>query len=171
MLCELNDLTHSLPLTWTILTCLALVFLVALSSLLFKAYYWNPTYDTWKIKSNPKYPPPETVRLEAIQMLKGLAAATLCPALSLWMRDRGVGKGYCGVPLGWGRIALEFAAVWVVVDLYEMLYHRVGDRERSEHLLRNGLGFLPELLLHRGSKSTLPCAALRTRFVNSARFL
>ncbi|KAI9010231.1 hypothetical protein DFJ74DRAFT_772584 [Hyaloraphidium curvatum] len=131
MICQLGPLTSNFLLTWSLVSAIGLVLLVAFASLLFKQYYWRPTYDTWRVKTNPKYPPAEMVRKEVVQMVKGLACSTFCPSLALYLRSHGYGLGYCGAQYGWPRLALEFLAIWVTVDLYEMLYHRLGHKTKK----------------------------------------
>jgi lathosterol oxidase len=104
-----------------------------MSAWIFRRYYWKPSFAQWQRKSNPAYPAPEMVRREVLQMLKGLATATTCPALALHLRQLGVGKAYCGVgERGVGYLALTFVVIWIGSDLFEFAYHRLG------HLWRLG---------------------------------
>lgn len=113
--------------TWALLSVLGLVSILGMSAVIFVKYYVHPTYDTWRRKSNPVYPKPHMVREEVLQMLKGLGTATLCPALTLYLSQRGVSHGYCGMG---GRSlaynAATFVATVVLSDLYEWYYHRLG---------------------------------------------
>jgi lathosterol oxidase len=81
-------------------------------------------------KTNPEFPSPESIRGEIIQMLKGLVAATFCPALSLYLSKLGYSKGFCGVSeeYGWGYHAVQLVVVWVTVDFFEYAYHYFGHR-------------------------------------------
>lgn len=87
----------------------------------------NPSYETWKMKSNPKYPPVEKIREEILQMYKGMYTATICPALSLWLAQRGWSQAFCG----WGGYSIgyhlfSFACIWIGSDFVEFYYHRLG---------------------------------------------
>ena len=67
------------------------------------------------------------VRDEIVQMLKGMFCATLCPALSLELAKKGIGHAFCG----WGNYSLSyhfgtFLLCWIVSDLFEFSYHRLG---------------------------------------------
>lgn len=60
-------------------------------------------------------------------MLKGVASASLCPAMSLWLSAHGLSRGYCGVgDLGWGYLVFSFFVIWIGSDFYEFYYHRLG---------------------------------------------
>src|SRR5262245_52021303 len=83
-------------LTWLILTVLAFALMMAMSGALFRLYYWRPTFETWRRKSNPAFPKPEMVRREVLLMLKGIYTATFCPALALHLVDPGWSKAYGG---------------------------------------------------------------------------
>ena len=124
MLCELY--THFL-INWAAMSALALVMMMLMSGSLFYVSYHNPSYTMWRTKSNPIYPPPSTVRSEIIQMLKGLVAATLCPALSLWLSQHGHSQAYCGMD---GHSVsyhiLTFFAIWLGTDFWSFYYHRLG---------------------------------------------
>lgn len=113
--------------TWAALTVLAFGLTMVMSGVLFRLYYWAPTYETWQFKSNPAFPKPAMVRREILQMLKGIFVATLCPAAALHLVDSGWSKAYGGLGgYGWGWLAASFVIVWVGSDLYEFLYHRLG---------------------------------------------
>jgi lathosterol oxidase len=113
--------------TWLALTTLALVLMLIMSGSLFYLYYWRPSYETWRRKTNPKFPKPEMVRREIIQMLKGLAVATLCPAAALHLVESGWSHAYAGLgDYGWGYLVFTFFVAWIGSDLYEWAYHRLG---------------------------------------------
>ena len=113
--------------TWLALTVLALVLTLVMSGSLFYVYYWRPTYERWRRKTNPKFPPPAMVRREVLQMLKGIYTATLCPALALHLVDVGWSKAYAGLGgYGWGYLVFTFFVAWIGSDLYEWAYHRLG---------------------------------------------
>ena len=59
-----QDAALSFVYLWAALSLLAIPLTLAMSAAAFRIYYWRPTYDTWKLKSNPKYPAPTTVRRE-----------------------------------------------------------------------------------------------------------
>ncbi len=148
MLCSISAHGNLLT-TWLVITALGLVLMLLLSLLIFRLSYWKPTFEQWQRKSHPAYPAPAMVRREVLQMLKGAAAATVPPALSLHLVNAGASKAYCGVgELGWGYLALSFFAVWIVTDLYEFAYHRLGHRARlawkqhkSHHVFHNPTPF------------------------------
>jgi lathosterol oxidase len=113
--------------TWLALTVLALVLMLLMSGSLFYVYYWRPTYETWRRKTNPEFPKPQMVRREVIQMLKGLAVATLCPAAALHLVESGWSHAYAGLgEYGWGYLVFTFFVAWIGSDLYEWAYHRLG---------------------------------------------
>jgi len=87
----------------------------------------NPSFESWRFKSNPKYPSPEKVRDEILTMLKGSVAATLCPSLALFFAQKGYSQAYCGFSeYGIGYTVLTFLLTWIVSDFYEFFYHRQG---------------------------------------------
>lgn len=102
--------------------------MIALSSgCVFYKWYGCATYETWRTKINPEYPSPALVRGEVFATFKGMAAASLAPSLSLYLTQRGVSQAYCGVaPHGWAYLAASFVVVWVLSDIFEWAYHRLG---------------------------------------------
>eukprot|EP01135_Chromosphaera_perkinsii_P004966 Nk52_evm10s307 gene=Nk52_evmTU10s307 len=130
MLCELS-LWGNFWMTWFCLTGLAFVTLMLFSGSMFYYGYVAVTFEKWQYKSNPKFPAPSMVRMEIIQMLKGMATATMCPAFTLYLSQYGLSQGYCGVePFGWGYLAFSFLVVWIGSDFLEFLYHRFGHTTR-----------------------------------------
>ena len=112
---------------WAALSLLAIPLILAMSAAAFRFYYWRPTYDTWKLKSNPKYPAPTTVRREILQTLACGALSTLCPAAALHLSAQGKLKAYCGVSEhGMLAVFVSAALVLVVCDFFEWGYHRMG---------------------------------------------
>lgn len=113
--------------TWAVLTALTLSITIVASGALFLRSYVRPSYEDWLFKSNPVFPATRLVRREILQMAKGVAAATLCPALALHLPSRGYGGlgGY-----GWAWLVASFFVVWVGSDLYEFAYHRLGHTRR-----------------------------------------
>jgi len=63
MLCELS-VWGNFWVTWAAISVLAFFSLMFFSGIVFYFYYVNPTYETWKTKSNPKYPDAVKVREE-----------------------------------------------------------------------------------------------------------
>ncbi|KAJ3303583.1 c-5 sterol desaturase [Kappamyces sp. JEL0829] len=126
MLCEIDEFGNFAT-TWIALTLIGFLALVLLSGAVFHRFYWQPTFEQWQRKTNPKYPSPRMIQLEIIQMCKGLASATLNPALSLWMAKNGWTKAYCGFG---GHSLLynvgTFFLIWLFTDFYEFFYHRLG---------------------------------------------
>jgi lathosterol oxidase len=131
MLCELhNVLGSNFLLTWLLLSISGIFAVAFFSGSVFLSYYSNPTYQQWKRKINPEYPTPEKVRSEILQTLKGLAIATICPALSLYLAQNGQSKAFCGVTehYGIGYNLASFVLIWIVSDFYEFFYHHLGHR-------------------------------------------
>lgn len=134
VLCEMSFMFDSFWATWALLTALGGVSIFFMSGSIFWAYYWKPTYEQWIMKTNPVYPPVLKVRDEIIQTTKSLMAATLVPALTLWLAARGRSQAYCG--LGEGHFGLsapayliaQFIVFWVASDFYEFAYHQLGHR-------------------------------------------
>lgn len=128
MLCEISIWCgNNFFLTWIMLTLIGGIVLLFLSGVIFYYYYVNVSYEKWLTKSNAKYPPPETVRMEVIMMLKGLLMATFCPSLALYLMGRGKFDVYCGVgKYGWGYLIFSFFVIWLVTDFFEFFYHRLG---------------------------------------------
>ena len=114
MLCSLSAHGNLLS-TWAVITAIGLALTLLMSAALFRHSYWKPSFEQWRRKSDPVYPPPARVRREVLQMLKGAAAATLPPALSLHLVNGAGSKAYCGVgELGVGYLVASFFLVWVV---------------------------------------------------------
>eukprot|EP00300_Choanocystis_sp_HF-7_P025186 c26888_g1_i1.p1 GENE.c26888_g1_i1~~c26888_g1_i1.p1 ORF type:complete len:326 (+),score=75.68 c26888_g1_i1:61-1038(+) len=129
MLCEVYEKGDSFLLTWLVLTFTALTSIIFTSGPMFYYYYARSqvTYEKWRFKINPKFPSPEKVRDEIIQMLKGVATAAVCPAISLWLTGHGRSQAYCGFGKhGWGHLVLEFALIWIGTDFWSFFYHRLG---------------------------------------------
>lgn len=99
---------------------------MGLSGTLFLIYYARPNFETWKWKSNPKFPEPEKVKEEIKTMTTGLIAATFCPAMSLYLAQRGLSKAYCGTPYGLGYEVFSFCVIWIAADFFEFFYHWCG---------------------------------------------
>jgi len=147
MLCEISEASGSFIVTWAWMSVLETFFLFVTSTPVFYYYYWhtNVTYEKWIYKSNPKFPSPEKVRDEIVQMLKGMLCATVCPALSLELARHGVGHAFCG----WGGYSFAyhvgtFLLCWIVSDLFEFSYHRLGhvdlrfwQHHRHHHVFHN----------------------------------
>ena len=130
MLCEIATYGGFLT-TWVAITIIGVTVTGAMSAILFYRSYWKPTHASWRRKINPAYPEPTMVRREIVQMLKGIAVATLPPALSLHLIGSGWSKAYCGLgDYGVGYLIFTFVLVCVGTDFFEFYYHRLG------HLLR-----------------------------------
>jgi lathosterol oxidase len=127
MLCEIAKSTDSFLLTWLALTLITLISVTSMSGYLFLRFYVHRSFDSWQFKTNPKYPAPEMVRDEVLQMLKGVAAATLTPTISLWLTRSGYSHAYCGVgDHGVAWLVVSFFMVWLISDFFEFYYHRLG---------------------------------------------
>jgi len=140
-------MTGSLLSTWFWMSVLEAFFLFATSGPVFYYYYArsNVTLEKWRYKSNPKFPSPEKVRDEIVQMMKGMLCASICPAVSLELAKSGYSQAFCG----WGGRSvsyhvLSFLLTWVVSDLFEFLYHSLGHTDlkfwrhhRHHHVFHN----------------------------------
>eukprot|EP00922_Rhytidocystis_sp_ex-Travisia-forbesii_P020330 GHVS01029929.1.p1 GENE.GHVS01029929.1~~GHVS01029929.1.p1 ORF type:complete len:305 (+),score=13.16 GHVS01029929.1:278-1192(+) len=122
VLLEMSEGTSLLS-TWAKLFGIAWLFVMALSSTTFYLLFWKPTYDLWKKKSNPNYPPPAKVREEIVQMNKGLLFASFMPALTLWLAHRGLSKGYGGWPESWLQEMGSQFCYLLILDFFEFFYH------------------------------------------------
>eukprot|EP00039_Didymoeca_costata_P018326 m.333045 g.333045 ORF g.333045 m.333045 type:complete len:292 (+) comp17054_c0_seq1:109-984(+) len=143
MLCEVHA-TGNFMTTWMVLMLLGFLSQLVFSGTVFYKYYVNPSFEQWQRKSNPKYPAPEVVRMEIVQMLKGLFSATFCPALSLFLSRMGLTHGYCGLENGIGYEIVMFACIWVGCDFFEFYYHRLGhtytwfwEEHKHHHVFHN----------------------------------
>ncbi len=117
--------------TWLALSAAAFVMTIAMSAVVFHRYYVHATFERWRHKVNPDYPSAVMVRREILQMMKGLLTATICPALSLHLVDRGWSKAYAGLGgRGVGYLVLTFFIMWIGTDFYEFFYHRLGHTTR-----------------------------------------
>jgi lathosterol oxidase len=127
MICEIAHASDSFALTWLALTCVTLVSVAFLSFPPFYALYVKRSFETWQFKTCAKYPAPEMVRDEVIQMCKGVAAATLAPTASIFLTRLGLSQAYCGTgEHGVSWLVFCFFLVWVVSDFFEFFYHRLG---------------------------------------------
>jgi len=150
MLCEIG-LASNFWITWATLTVIGFFMIVNMAAIIFYYFYQHPTYDRWRRKSNPKYPPAEMVRSEIVQMMKGMMTATLCPSLSLFLAQHGMSKAYCGTndgQYGWGYHLFSFLLIWISVDFFEFFYHRIGHittfgwtQHKHHHLFYNPTPF------------------------------
>lgn len=115
--------------TWLALGLIGFLMTMVMSGALFARYYWRPTWETWRFKSNPVFPKPQMVRREVLQMLKGIYTATVCPALALHLVDAGWSKAYGGLRgYSVGYLVLCFFVIWIGSDFYEFAYHRLGHK-------------------------------------------
>ena len=123
-----SGLCHNFLYTWMFLNLLATIFIFVSSGSLFLIYYVNPTFEMWQRKTQAEFPTVHMVRDEILQMLKGMGTATLCPAASLWMADRGYSKAYCieDGNFSISSLILQFMCVWIISDGFEFLYHYCG---------------------------------------------
>jgi lathosterol oxidase len=132
MLCEISEYYGSSLLSiWMTANLTMFPILMLTSGPVFYLYYWpsNITYEKWKYKTNPKFPSPEKVRDEIIQMLKGMCCSTICPSISIYLAQ--TNSPYTQALCGWGGYSWQyhvavFVGVWIFSDLYEFLYHRLG---------------------------------------------
>eukprot|EP00947_MAST-08B_sp_MAST-8B-sp1_P005158 g5158.t1 len=126
MICEVQQFGNFFS-TYVALNVIALAAMMLFSGFAFYKLYWRPTFEIWQYKTNEQYPSPAKVKQEIVQMLKGLAAATLCPTLSLWLAQKGYSQAYCGLgDYSWAYLAFTFVFCWVFTDFFEFYYHRLG---------------------------------------------
>mmetsp|Transcript_55132 Transcript_55132/g.118368 ORF Transcript_55132/g.118368 Transcript_55132/m.118368 type:complete len:305 (-) Transcript_55132:73-987(-) len=150
VLCEVAEWGgQNLLFTWIAFTIAGLFMTVGLSAVVFVKLYWNPTYEQWRYKSNPKFPHPTQVRKEVLQTLKCIGLSTICPAISVYLTAKGSSQAFCG----WGGRSLSwhvcsFFAVWFIVDIFEWGYHALGhkipalwEQHRSHHRFFNPTPF------------------------------
>ena len=128
VLCELAAGHDLSPVAlWLVLTALGLLSILPASGAVFYAQYVRRSYAQWRWKTLPAYPSAADVRLEVLATLKGIAAATVPPTLSIYLSARGYSQGYCGVePHGYGYLLASFMLAFVASDCYEWAYHRLG---------------------------------------------
>jgi len=128
----LSAVGNSFLATWISFTLLALFAVAITSGPLFYVYYWPSmvTFEKWQRKSNPKFPSPEKVRDEIIQTIKSVCTAAICPAASVCLAYRGIGKAFCGSPPGYGLSFNVLTFVWVLIasDFWEFFYHWLGHK-------------------------------------------
>ena len=132
MLCELVEVFDEpfrLVKIWAAVSLMMLLVIFASSGLVFYHLYWpsKVTYDKWRFKSNPVYPPVEKVRDEIMQMLKGMICSAIFPSLSLYFANTSLSQTFCG----WGGYSLSYHVmttfvVWLGSDFFEFFYHRLG---------------------------------------------
>lgn len=127
MLCEIAT-NYGYFVLWIVMTVLAFISVLILSGSLFYPYYVKPTFEKWQYKNNPKFPTPQMVKKEIIQMCKGLAAATLCPAFALMASKWGVSQGYCGENDKAFSLFTQTVIIFFFTDFAEYAYHWVGHR-------------------------------------------
>jgi len=128
MLCEISD-WGNFVITWLTCSLLSLVFVIPTSGTLFYLYYWKPTYESWRYKSNPKFPKPEKIRDEVRMMFKGLGVASICPALTLFLMQHNLSKAYCGLGgHSYMYLLWTFFFAWLFSDFFEFIYHYLGHK-------------------------------------------
>lgn len=119
-------LGESLFITWLAFSVSAILTVMMTSGPIFYWYYCRVTFEKWQYKSNPQYPSPEKVRDEIIQMVKAVACAAVCPALSVYLASQGLSKAYCGGAESVWYHVLEFVGILFVSDFFEFYYHYLG---------------------------------------------
>lgn len=125
MICEIADLAQSFNFfwIWSVIVVSTALLTMVMSGIVFQKFYANVSFDNWKRKSNPKFPPPVAIRNEIITSLKGLFAAAICPALSIYLAKSGISKAYCGVgEFGSLYLIATFVLVVVVSDFFEVRF-------------------------------------------------
>jgi hypothetical protein len=94
MLCELAvSYDLSLLSLWALLCVLGLFAVFFSSGVVFYIQYVCHSYEQWCYKTLPIYPSASDVRLEILATLKGMAAATIPPTLSIYLSQRGYSSG------------------------------------------------------------------------------
>lgn len=138
MLCEIGT-TYGFVAIWLTLNVLGFVSMMILSSIVFYYLYYNPTFNTWIYKSNPKFPSPELIKKEIIHTTKGLIVATLIPAFSMTHSNINYFdiiklKGYCGSSLNplYNSEIIEITYQTIIIlafsELFEYGYHYLGHK-------------------------------------------
>lgn len=128
MFCEVAD-NFGFVALWAAMSVSGLLAMLVLSSLIFKPFYVDVTYETWQMKTNPKFPSPELVAREIIQMCKGLSVAILCPVFTLFLSKWNYSNGYCGFDDEKHGLKDALWQIFVIVsfsDLFEYCYHYLG---------------------------------------------
>ena len=94
MLCELAvSYDLSLLSLWALLCVLGLFAVFVSSGVVFYIQYVHHNYEQWCYKTLPTYPSASDVRQEILATLKGMAAATVPPTLSIYLSQRGYSSG------------------------------------------------------------------------------
>ena len=109
---------------WSVLSLLSLLSLTAFSTISFNFLYVRPTFQMWRYKINPDYPPPIKVREEIIVMMRGLFFSTIPPALSIYLAKQNIGYGYCVVDElhgGWTYLFQSFFVVWICTGRLQLV--------------------------------------------------
>ena len=121
---------------------------LGLGGIVFHLYYVNPSFETWRWKTNPAFPSPEMIKVEVLKSTKGAVIGTFFPALALFLAQTNspYTKGYCGMTEERGVMyhVVQFAVMFVVTDFYEFFYHHLGhtiercwDQHKSHHQFYN----------------------------------
>jgi len=93
----------------------------------FRHYYMKPSYDKWRFKTNPKYPPPTYVLGEFfLGGILGPPTVTVMASLHLFLIGNGTLKHHCDTPQTWSYRIFSAIVVIAVTDLYEWGWHYLG---------------------------------------------
>ncbi len=127
VLCEILDASNFVAL-WAFLTVSGAALVMGISSAAFAKLYVNPSFELWRWKTNPAFPPAELVKEEILASLKGVVVVTLAPAATLYLARHGYSKAYCGVDDEHDVLStlVQFFVVWLASDFYEFFYHYLG---------------------------------------------
>jgi hypothetical protein len=121
MICEIYVWHESFFWIWSFIALSTAVMIILMSGAVFYKLYFNPVFEIWQHKTNPRYPSPVAVRNEIVTSLKGLGAAALFPSLSIHLAKSGHSKAYCGVgEHGFAYLLATFGLVVVVSDFFEV---------------------------------------------------
>ena len=125
------------------LNLIAAVAVFGSSGILFHYYYSRASFFTWKMKINPLYPTPAMIKNEVYLTLKGMTAASLMPALSIYLANNQdstlsvflkekfniQSQAFCRPTTDAPPLYYDigfFFAVWFLSDFYEFFYHWCG---------------------------------------------
>eukprot|EP00916_Digyalum_oweni_P006225 GHVL01010766.1.p1 GENE.GHVL01010766.1~~GHVL01010766.1.p1 ORF type:complete len:301 (+),score=32.34 GHVL01010766.1:36-938(+) len=122
MLCELSKNVSFWSL-WAILSGLASLAVMLISTSVFYYYFCCPTYEKWRTKTLPAYPLPSRVRDEIIQTFVGLGMSCINPALALYLTNINIAKGFCGLKYSIYYIIITSIIYFFFLDFFEFIYH------------------------------------------------
>ncbi len=107
--------------------CSVFLVIVLMAAPTFYYLYMKATYETWRWKTIKTYPPAEIVAMEIIQSTVGALVTVVMPVAAIWLSQRGLAMGYCGLGrYGWWYDVWQLVLIVVVSDWWQWFYHYVG---------------------------------------------